>query len=394
MATAFERTLRALEARRVRRLGLSLALGMGILSLWTLWSLRADLKLYEVSEQARLEVDRASYPVQSPMLGRVVALHLALGQEVAAGDVLVELDAKAEQLQLLQEEVRLATIPQERRAIEAQIAAEEQARAEEQRITRLAMAEAQARRDETEAPASFAATDAERLTLLRAKGLIAERDYQSGIAEARKTQATAHGAQFTGRRLEQEQKTRDSERVVRLERLRADVVRLDGQHHILAATIEKLRYEVERRRIRAPVAGRLGEVAPLRVGAVLQEGERVGVLLTQSRLLVAAHFPPAAVGRLRAGQRATLRLHGFPWAEFGTVKAQVERLADEVRDGTVRIEMAVVDTPGLRVPLRHGMPGTVEVEVERVTPAALLLRLAGQVVATARRTDPVVGQRP
>ena len=193
MATAFERTLHALEARRVRRLGLSLALGMGILSLWTLWSLRADLGLYEVSEQARLEVDRASYPVQSPMLGRVVALHLALGQEVAAGDVLVELDAEAEQLQLRQEEVRLAAIPQDRRAIEAQIAAEEQARAEEQRTTRLAMAEAQARRDETEAPATFAATDAERLTLLRTKGLIAERDYQRGIAEAQKTRATATG---------------------------------------------------------------------------------------------------------------------------------------------------------------------------------------------------------
>jgi membrane fusion protein (multidrug efflux system) len=56
--------------------------------------------------------------------------------------------------------------------------------------------------------------------------------------------------------------------------------------------------------------------------------------------------------------------------------------------------MAVVDTPHLRVPLRHGMPGTVEVEVERVTPAALVLRLAGQVIATARRTDPVVGQHP
>ena len=60
----------------------------------------------------------------------------------------------------------------------------------------------------------------------------------------------------------------------------------------------------------------------------------------------------------------------------------------------VRVEMAVLDTPDLRVPLRHGMPGTVEVEVERLTPAALLLRLAGQAVATPRRADATAGQRP
>jgi hypothetical protein len=29
----------------------------------------------------------------------------------------------------------------------------------------------------------------------------------------------------------------------------------------------------------------------------------------------------------------------------------------------------------------HGLPGTVEIEVERVTPATLLLRVAGQVVS-------------
>lgn len=100
------------------------------------------------------------------------------------------------------------------------------------------------------------------------------------------------------------------------------------------------------------------------------------------------------MGRLRPGQYATLRLQGFPWAEFGTVKAQVERVADEVRDGTVRVEMTVLDTTDLRVPLRHGMPGTIEVAVEHITPAALLLRLAGQMVATVPRPDTTAAPRP
>jgi membrane fusion protein (multidrug efflux system) len=327
------------------------------------------------------------------MVGRVVVTHLVLGQEVTAGDILVELDPGAAQLQLRQEEVRLYAIPQEIRALEAQITAEEQAQTEEQRTTQLRIAEAQAHREEAEAPANFAMADVERLNLLRAKGLIAEREFHRGVAEAQKTRATAEGARLIAGRLGQEQKTHDSERAVRLQRLRADMVQLDNQRRTLAVSVEKLRYEVERRRIRAAVAGRLGEVAPLRVGAVLQEGEHVGVILTPGRLLVAAYFPPVAVGRLRPGQHATLRLQGFPWAEFGAVKAQVERVADEVRDGTVRVEMAVLDTPDLRVPLGHGMPGTVEVVVEHITPAALVLRLAGQVVATAHRTDTTAGPR-
>ena len=58
------------------------------------------------------------------------------------------------------------------------------------------------------------------------------------------------------------------------------------------AAIERLDYEIEKRRIRAPVAGRLGEVAYLQIGAVVREGDQLGAVVTSGTLKVIADFPP------------------------------------------------------------------------------------------------------
>jgi membrane fusion protein (multidrug efflux system) len=138
---------------------------------------------------------------------------------------------------------------------------------------------------------------------------------------------------------------------------------------------------VERRKIRAPVTGRLGECAVLRPGSHISEGQQLGVILPSGRLQITAEFQPsAALGKLRPGERATMRLEGFPWAQYGTVAAQVVQVASEIRDGKVRVELAVNGHPAARIPLQHGLPGTVEVEIERISPVALLLRSAGDLV--------------
>jgi hypothetical protein len=59
-------------------------------------------------------------------------------------------------------------------------------------------------------------------------------------------------------------------------------------------------------------------------------------------------------------------------------------VAGEVRDGTVRVELAVDAQAPSAIPLQHGLPGAVEVEVGRVTPAALILRNGGRMLSTPR----------
>src|SRR5262249_11479722 len=150
------------------------------------------------------------------------------------------------------------------------------------------------------------------------------------------------------------------------QRLRGTLSQLDREQATAAASIKRLEYEVERRILRAPVAGRIAEVADLQIGAVVDEAQRLAMIVPDGPLHVVAQFvPAAAIGRVPAGQQARVRLQGFPWAEYGSLQASVTGVADEVRDGLVRVELSV-NAFSSALPVSHALPGTVEIEVERV----------------------------
>lgn len=55
-----------------------------------------------------------------------------------------------------------------------------------------------------------------------------------------------------------------------------------------------------------------------------------------------AHFAPGeALGRIREGQRARIRLDPLPWTEYGAVPAVVTRVAGEPRNDVIRVEMQI-----------------------------------------------------
>jgi len=58
-----------------------------------------------------------------------------------------------------------------------------------------------------------------------------------------------------------------------------------------------------------------------------------------------------------------------------------------VQDGQVQVDLALEPDTTFPVPLRHGMAGVVEIEIERVSPAILLLRAVGQRLAAPRATS-------
>ncbi|HZU51206.1 MAG TPA: HlyD family efflux transporter periplasmic adaptor subunit, partial [Sphingomicrobium sp.] len=175
-----------------------------------------------------------------------------------------------------------------------------------------------------------------------------------------------------------------SDREAAIHDLRSQVEALEADRLTTQKTIQRVQFEITRRRIVAPVSGKFGEVAILRSGAYVAEGEKLGTIIPSGELRVIADFPPpSALGRIHPGQPAHLRLQGFPWTQFGSVPTHVTSVAGEVRDGYVRVELAV-DRSVNSIPLQHGLPGTVEVQVENVTPAALLLRAAGQMIATPK----------
>jgi membrane fusion protein (multidrug efflux system) len=376
MSTPFARSLRALEAERSRG-WLPLAVAAVLFLAWSGWFLLARVPLYETSAMARLEAAAAAHPVDARADGRVVSVHLPLGSRVRAGDVLVELEADAERLALEEARARHAALEPEIAAARRELDAEGAAIEVERRAAAAARDEQRALMREAEATLQFAAEEAGRVARLRAEGIAPQHDDSRARAELARQRAAADAAAAAIARIDTAQQTRESDRRVRIQRLRGTLSRLEGDAATAAAAIRRLEYDVERRVVRAPVDGRLAEAADLRAGAVLEEGDRLAAIVPDGPLRVVAQFDPAAaIGRVRAGQAGRVRLVGFPWAEYGSLQATVTGVADEVRDGLVRVEMAVESMP-VSLPISHALPGSVEVEVERVRPASLVLRTLG-----------------
>jgi membrane fusion protein (multidrug efflux system) len=280
-----------------------------------------------------------------------------------------------------EERARIDALAPQLAAIRAERAVVEQTAARERETTRVALEEARARVREAEATARLAEEEAERFTKLHQRSLVSDRDLSHARSDAQSRRASADSLQLVLARLESEQRIRESHREADRRRLGAIISKLEGDKTIGSATVTRLEYEAGRRLVRAPVSGRIAETQILRPGAFVRDGDVLGAIVPAGALRVVADFAPsAALGRVHPGQPAKLRLQGFPWAEYGTVLATVSAVASEIRDGGVRVELTLAGT-GTRVPLQHGLPGTVEVSIERVTPAQLVFRAAGQMVS-------------
>ena len=165
---------------------------------------------------------------------------------------------------------------------------------------------------------------------------------------------------------------RAHEAQARIEDLRRSVVSLEGEMATTRATIARIQETIERHVIRAPVTGHIGEVAALYTGAYVAKGQRLFSVVPPGELMIAGDFNPAtAMGRVRPGQRATMHLDGFPWAQYGSIDATVSRVATESRDGAVEVEFR---TGSHRQSDQHHAawrPGVIEVAVEQTHPPSL-----------------------
>ena len=377
--TDFARSLRRLRADEGKATLWTLACAGTVLAAWVCWAVFARVSLCEISPDARIELEGASYPIDSPFLGQVVSTGLHVGQHVNRGDLLIELDATPEQLQLREGQVQLQGIEPQLSRLRSQIEAENRMYSEEQQSARSSSDEAASRRREADTRANYADRELARMRNLYAQHLVSTRDFEKAESDARQLRQAVNTVEAAASRIPKEQETRNRELDVRVARLQGEVATLEAQRDTLQANTERLRYEIERRRIRAPIGGRIGEAANLRIGTVVSEGARLGSIVPTGKLIIVAQYPAqAALGRIRPGQPATLRLEGFPWTEFGTVSAVVAAVAQEARDGKVRVELALAGKSSFRGSLEHGMPGTLEVTVERVSPLSLTLRTAGQ----------------
>jgi multidrug resistance efflux pump len=375
MSVAFSRSMRSLSISGRRGSIWGLIIAVLILGLWAAWALAAQIPLYETSSEARLEAEHAAHPIEVPVAGRVIANHLVVGQQVRAGQVLVELDADTERLQLQEEQTQPAALSAQIASLRNEINSEEQALSEARLTARKATDEARAQLREATAAAQFARTEAERLAPLHKGGFISDLDFLRAKSKAEEQEAVAESRNIAVGRLEQEHLTMERDRQARIKRLNGEITRIEGQMSIGRATIKRIEHEVGKRQIQAPISGRIGEVAELRIGAVINGGAKLGTIIPEGGIKAVAYFSPqASLGRIQAGQPALIRLEGFPWSQYGSLAATVATVASETSEGRVRVELDIHSNQASSIPLQHGLPGTVEIEVKKASPLMLILQ--------------------
>jgi tetratricopeptide (TPR) repeat protein len=182
---------------------------------------------------------------------------------------------------------------------------------------------ARVRRSEAESAVDFAAEEVRRLTKV---GGSSELELLHARAEEAKRRYNQVALTLEIARLESDTLKRGAENRARFEKLRRDADDLEGQINSTVSLLKVLETDIERHRVRAPASGRVGDVVPLPIGAVLRAGERLGVVIPKSGLKVVADFSPSALGRVRKGQAARLRLEGFSWVQYGSLETRVTKV--------------------------------------------------------------------
>ena len=128
---------------------------------------------------------------------------------------------------------------------------------------------------------------------------------------------------------------------------------------------------------------------------------RIGEILLEQGIL-----SQEQITRALADQKASGKMLGEILVEQNIIPAAtlIAALCKELQIQGVVLRHGLIDPALLKligeeeamrlkaIPLQHGLPGTVEVEVDRVSPAALVLRHAGRMLSTPHSAFPQTAQ--
>ncbi|MGE3692122.1 MAG: HlyD family secretion protein [Novosphingobium sp.] len=261
------------------------------------WYVHYDrtLRYFQETNDAAIQADQVA--IAAKLSGYVRSVAIADNQQVAAGDLLAEIDPGDFETRLVGADAGIATA----------LAAE--------RATRASRTEAEAGVAQARAgvQAALAAQAWAARETARYRALVAE-----GIAPAEKlSELTAsHEKAVAGVASARAALVQASRRV---ETLAAETGRATAQAGAARAERLAAANDLAATRLAAPVAGRIANKA-VRVGQYVQPGMRLMTLVPSDELYVVANFKETQVGLMRPGQPAEIRVDALPGVTFrGTV---------------------------------------------------------------------------
>jgi membrane fusion protein YbhG len=272
-------------------------------------------------------IEARDVEVGSLMGGRVAKVLVDEGAQIAADQPLVQFETDLIDLQIQQQESRIA-----------------QTRASLTKTVRGPRAEEIAR---ARATAENAERERNRLESLRERGIVGQEQYDAAATQA-KTAA---------------EMLRELERGSRPEDIAAAQAAVAAEERQLGY----LKRQREESVVRAPAAGVI-ESMDLRPGDLVGPNQPVAKLLEPSQLWVRVYVPEPQLGRVRVGQRAALRVDTFPKREYPgrvvEIRTQSEytprnvQTLDQRMDQVFGVKVAIDPAPELR----PGMAATVRLE--------------------------------
>lgn len=350
-----------------------------VIGAWTTWLVCARVTVYASSQTARLAIEGALYPIEAPLAGRVSAVRVALEAHIDEGDVLVELDASDLVLALAAERTKLASLEAQIADADREIQAFEHASVDVRDSGGASLREADLATQSLAVSVQIAEDEATRLARLGQEGGVSALTVSKAQAESEKARIALASQKIAIERTRVDLRRIESERDASVASLRRRRTEHQGACDASRADIARLEHDIALRSVRSPSNGDVAEIARLAPGTYVDAGERLAAVVARGDLAVEAQFTPSdALGRIHVGQRGELRLDGFSWVRYGALQVEVRRIAGEARDGTIRVDLALVGEWPRDIPLGHGLPGRVEVALERESPLDLVLRAVGK----------------
>jgi membrane fusion protein (multidrug efflux system) len=341
------------------------------------WACFSEVAVSRTSQKARIETDPAPIRVASLVSGRITGAYLEIGNPVKEKDILLQLDPTQEKILADKARDRVQTLAPQVDSLQREIDLEADAVVQGVSSERSAEGEVLARLRAAQADLAFAEADFTRETKAFADGVSPQVVRDKAETTLRLKHAAAESVQHESEALVASHHERGDSR----RRLKEQ---LERQHSELASDLAAAKSElaqhelaIEHLTIRAPIAGTVADIQPnLQPGAVVHEGDVIATVVPAGTMRVVAEYGPETIGRVHPGQRARVRLDGYPWTHYGTVGATVTHAATEPRDNAVRVELALDQDKTLKP--SNGMTGSVDIEIDRVSPLRMFLQMIGE----------------
>lgn len=378
MAIAFDRSLRALRAeRQFGFIGLILFL-IFFLGIWFAWLVTARVPLMLSTPFAKIESSTSIVSLTSPITGTIKSISLKLGQSVKKGQVIAVLRSDKLQLRLKEEKAQIRAFSSRLGIIRQQIRQKRQGLRHYGIISRKARKEVEMRHQRVKLEIQDARQRRQQMQRLSSKGYIAREKLNRVRLEIKKLKIQTQELLEQVGRIRWEYKIKEDEQRGRIIGHQRSVRDLQGSIAVRKIALQRLRLEIKQHQIHVVKDGKISSLIPIQRGAVVGKGQLLGTLLPKGSLHVVAQFSVAkGMGKVREGQLGRLRLHAFPWMQYGALQVRVKKVATVSHQKMLRIELALIRS-NPRIPMQHGLTGIIEIETEKISPFNLLLRFVGK----------------